>query len=114
MSLVYNMQQVRERLLEFDAEPATVSLVDQILARASEPSMERAPSQSQLQIVRMLIRHPIADSNTDVYNDLVKLEEDLDNAAVSRRAEQDAADSKPVPKSKKYYKELKDKQRSGQ
>jgi len=110
MSIVYGLEQVRDRLLDHGASDATLDLVDQILKRASDPAMANAPSQSQLQIVRMLMRTPVAHDNIAVYNDLARLEEELDAAASVRRAQQAAVESRPMPKSKKFYKERKEKQ----
>ena len=62
------------------------------------------------QLVKMLMRTPGANDNTVIYNDLARLEETLTTAASDYMARKAAEDSKPVPKTKKYYKELKEKQ----
>jgi hypothetical protein len=113
MSIVYGLEQIRDRLVDAGADDATLALVDQILQRAGDPAMAGAPSQSQLQLVRMLMRTPVADDNIAVYNDLARLEEELDTAATARRSQQLEADSRPLPKSKKFYKEQKSKQQRG-
>lgn len=105
MSLVEGLSQVRGRLWENDASNATLSLVDAIIRRASDPNAASAPSQSQLQLVRMLMRTPAANDNTTVYNDLAQLEEELEQAADRYRSEREADDARPLPKSKKYYRE---------
>ena len=74
------------------------------------PAAGNASAQSLLQLVRMLMRTPVADANVRVYNDLVRLEEELDLAGAELRARQAVEESKPVPKTKKYYKELKERE----
>jgi thioesterase domain-containing protein len=105
MSLMHGLSQVRQRLWENDASTATLGLVDSIIKRASDPAASSAPSQSQLQLVRMLMRTPVANDNSTVYNDLVQLEEELETAAQSFQKERDAVDARPLPKSKKFYKD---------
>jgi hypothetical protein len=46
-----------------------------------------------------------------VYNDLVRLEEEIETASVAMRERQAIEDAKPVPKTKKYYKELKEREK---
>lgn len=106
------LQQIKHRLEARDANPQTLVLVDQIMRRASLPAAQPASAQSLLQLVRMLARTPIAHSNVDIYNDLVGLEEDLTSAAVDFKARQAAEDAKPVPKTKKFYKEQKKREAS--
>ena len=55
------------------------------------------------------MRHPTAATNSAVYNDLALLEEQLERAAATaaQRAAEEA--DKPMPKTNKYYKELKEK-----
>ena len=105
MSLMHGLSQVRQRLWENDASTATLALVDSIIQRASDPAAASAPSQSQLQLVRMLMRTPVANDNSAVYNDLVQLEDELESAAQSFQAERDAVDARPLPKSKKFYRD---------
>ena len=110
MNVIEGLRTIKQRLDENDAEPATMAHVDQILKRASVPSVGNASAQSLLQLTRMLMRHPTASSNSAVYNDLALLEEQLESSAISvaQRAQEEA--DKPMPKSKKYYKELKEKE----
>ena len=107
MNVQEGLQQIKLRLESRDANPQTIVLVDQIMRRASLPAAQPATAQSLLQLVRMLARTPIAHSDVDIYNDLVGLEEDLTSAAVDFKARQEAEDAKPVPKTKKFYKEQK-------
>jgi len=104
------LQQIKSRLEDRDASPQTLALVDQIMRRAALPAAQPAAAQSLLQLVRMLSRTPIAHSNVDIYNDLVGLEEDLSSAAVAFKARQEAEDAKPVPKTKKFYKERRERE----
>jgi hypothetical protein len=109
MNVTEGLRAIRQRLEENAAEDATIDHVDQILKRASVPSVGSASAQSLLQLTRMLMRHPTASTNSDVYNDLALLEEQLESAAVAgaKRAAEEAA--RPMPKSHKYYKDLKEK-----
>ena len=90
------------------ADPKSVQLVDTIKQRASLPAAQSASAGSLLQLVRMLIRSPVANADPVVYNDFVKLEEELEIRSDEFRARREAEDAKPVPKLKKFYKEQKD------
>jgi len=57
-----------------------------------------------------LARSPAASNNMTVYNDLMRLEEDLQSSAVQYRERLEAEEAKPVPKTKKYYRELKERE----
>jgi thioesterase domain-containing protein len=105
LSLLHGLSQVRQRLWENDASTATLALVDTIIRRASDPAASSAASQSQLQLVRMLMRTPQANDNSQVYNDLAQLEEELEAAADRFQAQREADENRPLPKSKKYYRE---------
>lgn len=105
------LERIRERLYEYDARTETLDLVDAMIKRASVPGADRAQA-SMSQLVRMLSRTPVANQNVDVYNDLVRLEEELENATARRRAEVEAEEARPLPKSKKFYKQQKAKEQS--
>jgi hypothetical protein len=104
------LERIRERLVEYDARPETLKLVDTMIDRASAPGADRAQA-SLAQLVRLLMRTPVANSNTAVYNDLTRVEADVTETAARRAAEAEAEANRPIPKSKKYYKELKQKAR---
>ena len=104
MDVQHGLQQIRERLMEQDASPATLKLVDGIMQRAALPAAASAKAGSLLQLVRMLMRSPVAGSNPTVYNDLVRVESDLEERAAEFRERQEAEDAKPLPKLKKHYK----------
>jgi hypothetical protein len=109
MNVTEGLKTIRQRLDENAADDATMSHVDQILKRASVPSVGNASAQSLLQLTRMLMRHPTAATNSSVYNDLALLEEQLEKSAITTAARAAEEEAKPMPKSKKYYKELKEK-----
>ena len=110
VNVLEGLQIIRQRLVENDANPATLALVDAIAQRAALPAAQAASSQSLLQLVRMLARTPVASKDIGVYNDLLRLEDDL-SAASQRIMEQRAAeDARPTPKTKKHYKELKERE----
>ncbi len=111
MNVVEGLQTIRRRLEDNGADSATLALVDQIMKRASLPAAQTASAQSLLQLVRMLMRHSNASSNVRVYNDLVRLEEEIEMASAAIRERQAIEDAKPVPKTKKYYKELKEREK---
>ncbi len=113
MNVQEGLQQIRHRLEARDANPQTLVLVDQIMQRAALPAAQPANAQSLLQLVRMLARTPVAHSNVAIYNDLVGLEEDLSVAAVAFKERQAAEEAKPVPKTKKFYKEQKKREARG-
>jgi hypothetical protein len=104
------LERIRERLLINGAQDATLTLVDTLIQRASVPGADKAQA-TQLQLVRMLARTPVATNNYPVYNDLVKLEAEMSEASDRRRAEVEAEADRPMPKSKKYYKQLKEKEK---
>jgi hypothetical protein len=114
MNVLEGLRTIRERLVENDADPATLNAVDQIMRRAALPAAASASSNSLLQLVRMLARTPAANANVRVYNDFVRLEEELDVAAAAvreRRAAEASEEAKPLPKTKKYYKELREREK---
>ena len=110
MNVVEGLQNIRERLLDNDASPETLALVDTILKRASLPAAAPASAQSLLQLVRMLARSPVANNNMTVYNDLLRVEEDIQTAAQQYQERLRAEEAKPVPKTKKFYKEQKERE----
>jgi hypothetical protein len=102
-------------LVDNDANPDTVATVDGIIRRAALPAASGATGQSLLQLVRMLQRTPQANNNIAVYNDLLRLEEQLQSAAAAYReraaAEERQADAHASQRSKKYYKQLKEREK---
>ncbi len=110
MNVVQGLQAIRDRLVENNADPATLSTVDIFLKRAALPAAQNAAAQSQLQLVRMLMRTPASNANVRIYNDLAKVEEELESEAVTAHAARVAEESKPIPKTKKYYKQLKERE----
>lgn len=104
------LQIIRQRLVENEATAETLSLVDTIMQRAALPAAAAASTQSLLQLVRMLARSPVASNNIAVYNDLLRLEEDLQSAAAQYHERMQAEESKPIPKTKKHYKQLKERE----
>ncbi len=111
MNVVEGLQAIRGRLVENEANTATIATVDVFLKRAALPAAQNAAAASQLQLVRMLIRTPASNTNVHIYNDLARLEEELQSAAAYAHAVREAEDAKPIPKTKKYYKELKEKEK---
>lgn len=111
VNVLDGLQHIRERLVENDAEPATLATVDLFIKRASLPAARNATVNSQLQLVRMLMRTPDSNNNVRVYNDLVRLEEEMEAGAAQAQARRAEEDARPVPKTKKFYKEQKERER---
>jgi hypothetical protein len=107
MDVKEGLKDIRAMLVENRADRETVKMVDLIAQRASLPAAAGANADSVLQLVRMLMRNPVSAANVTVYNDLVKVESQLESQADeyrSLRAEEDRiANAKP----KSYYKSLK-------
>lgn len=114
MNVLDGLQNIRERLVENDAEPETLGTVDLFIRRASLPAAKNASAGSQLQLVRMLMRTAESNSNVRVYNDFVRLEEELESGAAQAQARRAEEDAKPVPKTKKFYKEQKERDKKAQ
>lgn len=110
VNVLEGLQEIRGRLLDNEADPATLQTVDAIMKRAALPAAAPAAATSLLQLVRMLMRTPTANGNVRVYNDFVRLEEELGTAATAYHERVAAEDARPVPKTKKFYKELKERE----
>lgn len=107
MNVQEGLREIRGRLVENQANPKSVQVVDAVLQRASLPAAASASAQSLLQLTRMLMRSPVANADPLVYNDFVRIESDLESRADEFRAVREAEDARPVPKSRKFYKEQK-------
>jgi hypothetical protein len=113
VNVLEGLQIIRERLDANGADQATMTLVDTIMQRAALPAAAPASAQSLLQLTRMLARTPVANNNITVYNDLLRLEEQLQSAASDYRERALAEEAKPVPKTKKFYKQVKEREKKG-
>lgn len=107
MNVQDGLREIRQRLADQDADPATLKLVDAIEKRAALPAAASAASASHLQIVRLLMRTPVASENPKIYNDLTRLEQELEERASEFRERVAEEEAKPIPKLKKYYKNKK-------
>ncbi|HWV36143.1 MAG TPA: hypothetical protein VNZ55_10955 [Thermomicrobiales bacterium] len=108
MNVKEGLTEIRERLVDNGASPKTLALVDGVLQRASLPAASNASANSLLQLTRMLMRSPAADASAEVYDDLIQVEASLESRAAEFRAKRAEEEARPVPKSKKYYKALKE------
>lgn len=107
MNVKEGLTEIRARLVENRAHRDTVKMVDMILQRASLPAASGASATSMLQLVRMLMRNSVSNSNPTVYNDLVKVESQLEARAEEFRAireEEERMANPKDPKPKKFYK----------
>jgi len=110
MNVIDGLTTIKERLTEQGANEKTLKYLDIFIERAKTPGAANAGSPTLIQLMTLLMRNQIAQGNTIIYNDLARLEETLRNAASDIAARKAAEEARPVPKSKKYYKELKEKQ----
>ena len=110
MNVLEGLQSIRERLTDNNADPATLALVDAIMKRAALPAAAPASAQSLLQLTRMLARSPVANNNITVYNDLLRLEEELQSAGAAFHERVAAEDAKPIPKTKKFYRQQRERE----
>lgn len=111
MNVKEGLAEIRVRLVENGAKKETVKMVDMILQRASLPAASGATATSMLQLVRMLMRNAVSNSNPAVYNDLVKLESQLEARAEEYKAlrdEEERMANPKDPKPKKFYNTHKD------
>lgn len=104
MKVQEGLREIRDRLIDNGAQSKSIQVVDVILQRASLPAASSASATSLLQLVRMLMRSPVANGDPTVYNDFVRIEADLEHRADEFRAIREADDARPAPKLKKYYK----------
>lgn len=102
--------QIRERLVERDARLETIGLVDDMIKRASVPGADRAQA-SLTQLMTLLARTPVANSNVRVYDELMELKDEIDSNATRRAQAAAVEEARPLPKSKKYYRQLREKER---
>lgn len=113
MNLVEGLERVRTMLEANGAEPATLRAVDMIMLNADKVSGGAdARAQSLLQITKMLMRTPVANQDVRVYNDLAKIEQQLTVRADTVARERAAEAEKPMPKSKKFYKQQKEREQA--
>jgi predicted RNA-binding Zn ribbon-like protein len=111
MYLTDALQRIRQRLVENRARPETLALVDSVLATAQRAGGDQAQVRSLLELVRRLMRTPQANSNIVIYDDLAVLEEQLVQQAAQAAATRAQEEERPLPKPKKYYRQLKERER---
>lgn len=107
MDVKQGLMEIRRMLVENSADRDTVKMVDLIMQRASLPAAAGANADSVLQLVRMLMRNPVSSQNVTVYNDLVKVESQLESQAEEFRTVRAEEDRIANAKPKSYYKALK-------
>jgi hypothetical protein len=115
MNAIEGLERLRARLEANNARAVTLDAVDDVLEKARRmPGGGGAAARSLMQLVQMLMRTDAAHRSTAVYDDLARLEEQLQDASARAQAEREAEESRPMPKTAKYYKELKKKQREAE
>ena len=110
MNVIDGLTTIKDRLSEQGANEKTLKYLDIFIERAKTPGASNAGSPSLIQLMTLLMRNKIAADNTIIYNDLARLEETLKNNASDAAARRAAEEARPIPKTKKYYKDLKEKQ----
>lgn len=108
MDVKQGLMQIRELLVENRAHKDTVQMVDLIAQRASLPAAAGAHADSVMQLVRMLMRNPVSAANITVYNDLVKVESQLEARAEEYRDLRDQEERIANARPKSYYKAQKE------
>ncbi len=111
MYLTDALQRIRQRLVANQARPETLALVDSVLRTAEQAGGDQAQVRSLLELVRRLMRTPQANSNITIYDDLAVLEEQLVQQAAQAAAARAQQEERPLPKPKKYYRQLKERER---
>ncbi|MEZ4505854.1 MAG: hypothetical protein R2848_08300 [Thermomicrobiales bacterium] len=110
MNVLDGLQNIRERLVENDAETATLATVDLFIKRASLPEAKNATVNSQLQLVRMLMRTPDRTPTSASTTTLFAWKRSSRQAQQMRKR-----DARPKTqnrsKTKKYYKEQKEREK---
>jgi predicted RNA-binding Zn ribbon-like protein len=110
VNILNALERVRQRLQENGARPETLKLVGTIEKTASTPGADRAQVRSVTDLVRRLMRTPVANQNVGVYDDLAVLEEQLESETAEFVEKKTEEEAKPMPKSRKYYKQMKEKE----
>jgi hypothetical protein len=103
MNIAENMIRLQQRLIERRAKPQTVAMLDRYISLAEQ--MGGNEYTSQLRVLQRLMRAPEAAKDTSIYNDLVGLEEELEGIREQNAREREAFEARPIPKTKKYYKQ---------
>lgn len=109
MNVTQGLQEIRSRLVDNGANPKSLKLVDTIMERAALPAAQQASAGSLLQLVRMLMRSAVSNADPLVYNDFVRLESELETYSDAARLQREADEARPLPKTKKFYKDQKKK-----
>lgn len=113
MDVKQGLMQIRTMLVENRADKETVKMVDLIAQRASLPAAAGAHADSIMQLVRMLMRNPVSAGNPTVYNDLVKVESQLEAEAEEFRSMREEEERIANAKPKSFYKAQKETKKKG-
>lgn len=113
MDVKQGLMQIRTMLVENRADKETVKMVDLIAQRASLPAAAGAHADSIMQLVRMLMRNPVSAGNPTVYNDLVKVESQLEAEAEEFRSMREEEERIANAKPKSFYKAQKEAKKKG-
>ncbi len=109
MNIADSMINLRQRLAARHARPGTLAMVDKYLQMAEQ--VGGSEHSSPLKVLHRLMRTPEASRDVGIYDDLVGLEAELEEARQETAREREAMESRPLPKTKKYYKQRKQHER---
>lgn len=109
MNIAENMVRLQQQLIERRAKPQTIAMLDRYITLAQQVGGNEYAS--QLRVLQRLMRAPEAAKDTSIYNDLAGLEEQLEGVRDQNAREREALEARPIPKTKKYYKEHKNRKK---
>jgi hypothetical protein len=105
VNIAENMVRLQQKLIERRAKPQTVAMLDRYITLAERVGGNEYST--QLRVLQRLMRSPEAIKDTAIYNDLAGLEEELEEVREQNAREREALEARPLPKTKKYYKQQK-------
>lgn len=114
MNAYEQLEAIRDQLEQNGASEDSIELVDKFIKRA-ESERNSSTSFSRMMMLRHLLRQREAIDNFAIYNDLQEIMDDVDG----RRSSDDDArpayeDTERHPRSRQYYKALKEKEKERQ
>jgi len=103
VNIAENLVRLKLRLVDKQAQPHTLEMLDKYITLAQKAG--GSEHSTQLRVLHRLMRAPEAARDTTIYNDLVGLEEELEAYREASAREREAMEARPLPKTKKFYKQ---------
>ncbi|HEY7340533.1 MAG TPA: hypothetical protein VH591_06615 [Ktedonobacterales bacterium] len=114
MNAYEQLEAIREQLEQNGASEDSIDLVDKFIKRA-ESERNSSTSFSQMMMLRHLLRQREAIDNYAIYNDLQEIIDGLEGRKASDDDVRPAyEDNEHHPRSRQYYKALKEKEKERQ